>query len=88
VIIGALAALGEGQEPESVKSIAAMGGHSIALTLEAGVKKDSGPYTFVHHAADCGEYRQAAGVIAQGCRGHKMDLVHLKVSEGCHASYS
>jgi len=25
-----------------------MGGHSIALTLEAGVKKDSGPYTFVH----------------------------------------
>jgi len=48
VIIGALAALGEGQEPESTKSLAAMGGHSIALTLEAGVKKDSDPYTFVH----------------------------------------
>jgi len=48
VIIGALAALGEGQERESVKSIAAMGGHSIALTLEADVKKDSGLYTFVH----------------------------------------
>jgi len=48
VIIGALAALGEGQEPESTKSIAAMGGHSIALTLEAGVKKDSDPYIFVH----------------------------------------
>ena len=27
----------------------------------AGVKKDSGPYTFVYHAADRGEYRQAAG---------------------------
>jgi hypothetical protein len=36
--------------------------------------------------------RQAAGASAQGlmldCRGHKMDLVPLKVSEGCHASYS
>jgi hypothetical protein len=30
----------------------------------AGVKKDSGPYTFVHHATDRGEYRQAAGAIA------------------------
>ena len=43
-------------------------------------------------AADCGEYRQAAGAFAQDlmldCRGRKMDLVHLKVSEGCHAAYS
>jgi hypothetical protein len=30
------------------QSIATMGGQSIAPTLEAGVKKDSGPYTFVH----------------------------------------
>jgi len=30
----------------------------------AGVKKDSGPYTFVYHAADRGEYRQAAGAAA------------------------
>jgi len=29
----------------------------------AGVKKDSGPYTFVHHATDRGQYRQAAGAI-------------------------
>jgi hypothetical protein len=36
------------KNPKAGKSIAAMGGHSIALTLEAGVKKDSGPYTFVH----------------------------------------
>jgi hypothetical protein len=28
--------------------IAATGGQSIAPTLEASVKKDSGPYTFVH----------------------------------------
>src|SRR5262252_458692 len=28
----------------------------------AGVKKDSGPYTFVRHATDRGEYRQDAGV--------------------------
>jgi hypothetical protein len=42
----------------------------------AGVKKDSGPYTFVYHAADRGEYRQGAGAFGQGlmlyCRGHKM----------------
>jgi hypothetical protein len=30
----------------------------------AGVKKDSGPYTFVHHATDRGEYRQTAGTFA------------------------
>jgi hypothetical protein len=39
VIIAVLAALGEDQEPESVKSAAAMGGHSIALALEAASKK-------------------------------------------------
>jgi hypothetical protein len=32
----------------------------------AGVEKDSGPYTFVHHAPDRGEYRQAAGATALG----------------------
>jgi hypothetical protein len=31
----------------------------------AGVKKDSGPYTFVHHATDRGEYRQAAGAATR-----------------------
>jgi hypothetical protein len=41
--------------PESVflgsvdQTIAAMDGQSIAPTLEAGIKKDSGPYTFVHN---------------------------------------
>jgi hypothetical protein len=29
----------------------------------AGVKKDSGLYTLVHHAADRGQYRQAAGAV-------------------------
>jgi hypothetical protein len=29
------------------QTIAAMRCHSIAPTLEAGIKKDSGPYTFV-----------------------------------------
>jgi hypothetical protein len=32
------------------QSIAAMGGQSIAPTLEAGIKKDSGLYTFVQKA--------------------------------------
>jgi hypothetical protein len=31
------------------QTIAATGDQSIAPTLEAGVKKDSGPYTFVHN---------------------------------------
>jgi hypothetical protein len=31
------------------QTIATMGGQSIAPTLEAGVKKDSGTYTFVHN---------------------------------------
>ena len=42
-----------------------MGGQSIAPTLQAGVKKDSGPYTFVYHAADRGECRKAAGAFAE-----------------------
>ena len=34
------------KNPKARESIAEMGGHSIALTLEAGVKKDSGPLYF------------------------------------------
>jgi len=32
-----------------LQAITATGGKSIAPTLEAGVKKDSGPYTFVRN---------------------------------------
>jgi hypothetical protein len=43
-------------------------------------------------AADCGEYRQAAGAFEQGLDARlprsQMHMVHLKVSEGCRAFYS
>jgi hypothetical protein len=34
--------------------------------VEAVVKKDSGPYTFVHHATDRGEYRPTVHCCERG----------------------
>jgi hypothetical protein len=39
--------------------------------VEAGVKKDSGSYTFVHPAADCGEHCEAAVVKKEAPTGDR-----------------